>query len=126
MMGGKDPECRGGFPWDRPAWNSELHAWYRRLTAVRRQTPALRRGEFVPLAQAEGARVYAFARRNEDQVVLVAVNASDETVQLALPVGSLGWANDRAARDLLSETAGVVVGGSLAVQLAPWQTAWLA
>jgi glycosidase len=27
LTGGKDPECRGAFPWDEKHWNNDLRQW---------------------------------------------------------------------------------------------------
>ena len=74
MTGGKDPDCRGGFPWAQSRWRQDLLAYTRRCIALRHAHPALRTGEFLPL-QAE-AGVYAFARRLGGETLVVAFNTS--------------------------------------------------
>ncbi|MBN2501662.1 MAG: glycoside hydrolase family 13 protein, partial [Anaerolineales bacterium] len=46
IEGGKDPHCRQAFPWDESQWNTDLRGYVRRLTAVRKSTAALRRGDY--------------------------------------------------------------------------------
>jgi cyclomaltodextrinase len=56
LAGREDPDCRRGYPWDPARQDSELREAYRRLIALRRAEPALRRGRFEVLA-AEGSTV---------------------------------------------------------------------
>lgn len=44
LDGGNDPFCRKPFPWDEAQWDEGLFELTRRLTALRRQSNALRRG----------------------------------------------------------------------------------
>src|SRR5262249_107944 len=44
LEGGRDPDCRRCFDWDRAHWNAALHAHYRRLIGWRKARPELRRG----------------------------------------------------------------------------------
>ena len=55
-MGGKDPACRSGFPWERQYWNEDLRAWFQKLALTRRATTALRRGDFLPLLVSDSPR----------------------------------------------------------------------
>jgi alpha-glucosidase len=48
---------------------------YRRLTALRRANPALREGEYVPLAESDD-KTLAYLRRTREAAVLVALNMS--------------------------------------------------
>jgi len=90
LDGGADPECRKPFPWEhRERWNLELQDFLKKLIAVRKAHPALRRGTFERLAASEDT--FAFGRRLDDDALAVAINVSDETRTLDLPVGALGW-----------------------------------
>jgi alpha-amylase len=62
---------------------------YRRLVALRRATPALRRGSFVQLPPVHAA-VWAFARRHEEQTVVVLVNLSGDRVSATVNLQGLG------------------------------------
>jgi len=50
MAGANDPGCRGTMPWDRAAWDEETLTWVTALGRLRRDVPALRRGEQTALA----------------------------------------------------------------------------
>jgi len=64
---------------------------YRKLINVRRATPALRRGEYLPIA-ATPPQIWAFLRRTPDQTVLVVLNLAKEAGKhgLAMPEGTTG------------------------------------
>jgi alpha-glucosidase len=82
LAGGRDPDCRRCFDWDRAHWNAELHAHYRRLIAWRKARPEWRRGAYQTLAVGDDALV--FARYTERSVTLVAVNRGAARAELAL------------------------------------------
>jgi glycosidase len=82
LQGGKDPECRGAFPWDRREWNIELQQWVRTLIDLRKRHPALRRGEYKRLFADPNNGHFAFARILGDEKVVVAINASGSPQQL--------------------------------------------
>ncbi|KGQ21958.1 alpha-amylase family glycosyl hydrolase [Thermus filiformis] len=79
-----DPYCRGTFPWDRSRWNLALLDWVRRLVALKRSEPALRRGGLLPLSAPPG--VLAFRRRYQGEEVWV--YASPDPFRLDLPPGT--------------------------------------
>jgi alpha-glucosidase len=82
LLGGRDPDCRRCFDWDRERWNAALHAHYRRLIAWRKARPELRHGAYQTLAVGDEALV--FARYTEASVTVVAVNRGAQAA--ALPV----------------------------------------
>ena len=117
MAGGKDPDCRGGFPWAQSRWRQDLLAYTRRCIALRHAHPALRTGEFLPL-QAE-AGVYAFARRLGGEVLVVAFNTSRAGRPLALPAVEV-LPEGSAWKDALAGGTARVEGGVLrGLTLAP-------
>lgn len=81
MQGYRDPFNRFAFPWDHI--DKELHNWYVQLGQIRKDSPCLAQGEFVPFYAQEDAVVYL--RQNKAQTMLVAVNRGDSALQLALP-----------------------------------------
>jgi glycosidase len=60
--------------------NSLLN-YYRRLIKVRKQTPALIEGEYLPL-QETSFEYFAFLRQSNEQTVLVVLNFSDQHLEL--------------------------------------------
>ncbi len=75
LDGGHDPFCRKTFPWDESQWDWPLLALFSRLTALRKQSKALRRGGCQVLyAQGE---TLVFVRTYQREQVLVALQRSD-------------------------------------------------
>jgi cyclomaltodextrinase / maltogenic alpha-amylase / neopullulanase len=74
MEGGRDPDCRRSFPWDRGKWNSNLLDYFKRCISLRIKYPSLRRGDFKRLYSKED--VYAFARRLGDETLIVVLNVA--------------------------------------------------
>ncbi|MFN8482950.1 MAG: alpha-amylase family glycosyl hydrolase [Anaerolineae bacterium] len=83
----QDPDARWAFPWhDRGAWDTDLLAFFRAAIALRHSHRALRRGHFYQL-YAEGD-VYAFARRDDDETLVVALNVAEGAREVRLPLGA--------------------------------------
>ncbi len=116
MAGGRDPDCRGAFPWEQSRWRHDLRAFVQRCIALRRAHPALRTGAFVPLVADAG--VYAFLRRHDDEEMVVALNVSRGARALALPMDA--GAETSAWRDVWGKQTARVEGGVLrGLSLAP-------
>lgn len=120
LTGGKDPECRGAFPWDRKQWNQELHSWVKALISVRKRYPALRRGEYTRVLTDDRKSCYAFARILGDEKILVVMNAGPTRRHMRISVGELGWLDGRILRNVLGEGEYLVSGDSVLIRLQPW------
>jgi glycosidase len=57
----------------------------KKLLALRKEFPALCRGDFIPLETPRG--VLAYLRQTEEQSVLVVLNFSGRKVKFSLPIG---------------------------------------
>jgi len=126
LTGGKDPECRAAFPWDEARWNHELRNWLKMLIAERKRRRALRRGDCQCLCMDSGNGCLAFARRLDDEQVVMALNAGPAHHTLSLPVENLGWTEGRLVRNLLGAEEFVVASDGLHLTLPPWSGLWLA
>jgi len=82
LTGGKDPDSRKAFPWDRARWEADLLDATRATFTLRRAEPALR-ADGVSVLGAAGAAL-AFERRSGDRRLAVAINAGDGTASLDL------------------------------------------
>ncbi|HWQ11535.1 MAG TPA: glycoside hydrolase family 13 protein [Roseiflexaceae bacterium] len=102
MLGGPDPLCRGCFPWDEARWDHEMLAWTRRCVALRRAHPALRTGAYRSLLADGRMNIYAFARWDEREQLVVALNNSATTRTLDLPLRGVPLPPGVELRDLLS------------------------
>jgi len=83
--GKHDPECRKSFPWDESKWDHDLLAYMKSLTAMRKKSETLRRGNYKRL-YAEG-NVMAFAREYEGESIITAFNTADVEKTVELPLG---------------------------------------
>jgi glycosidase len=85
--GGDDPDNRHAWvpPAERTARQTALHARIARLGQLRKQVPALRRGDYVPLTVTED--VLSFARTYQGESAVVVINRAGATrqIQIALP-----------------------------------------
>jgi glycosidase len=119
MEGFEDPFNRQTYPWGHE--DSELLDWYRALGALRRDHPALRRGDIQYVA-GQG-QLLAFTRRVEEEEILCVFNAGETSVTLELPdrvrelVPLLGRAHISDEReDTLSLTAHPLSGAAFLVE----------
>ena len=82
----RDQDARWPFPWhDEAAWDREMLDFFRQAIALRHAHPVLRRGRFEELYA--HAQQYAFLRHDNDETLLVVLNAGDEAAQISVPVG---------------------------------------
>ena len=127
LTGGRDPDCRGGFPWEQAHWDRALHRWFTRCIRLRHAHAALRHGEFLPLDA--GERHVVFARRAGDAIAIVALNAGESAVACAFPaaqltadgaplVNALTGKRHRAANGILTLDL-APLGGALIIPEAP-------
>ncbi|UCH59502.1 MAG: glycoside hydrolase family 13 protein [Anaerolineales bacterium] len=124
MMGGKDPGCRGSFPWDRNQWDTELHAWLKQLIVMRKRLPVLRRGNYQQILVDNRRRFFAFARTLGDSAVLVLLNLGATRRHVRIKVDSLGWEDGRILHSLLEQEELIVSGDSATVTIPPWSGKW--
>ena len=87
MQGGKDPLSRASFPWDETRWDGELHDFFRRAIKLRADHPALRTGQYSTLYGDDN--VYALARHQDNDKVVVAFNKGQLPEEVTVPVGEL-------------------------------------
>jgi glycosidase len=86
MRGGKDPDCRRCYPWDKPTeQNREIFTYYQRLIAIRKANPALRAGSFRPFLVDDPRQLYAFERRADGNRCFVVLNRNSEDQDVQLP-----------------------------------------
>jgi cyclomaltodextrinase len=113
----EDPDARYPFPWHDPSqWDTEMFAYFKEVIALRNNHPVLRRGHFYPLL-ADG-EVYAFARRLEEETLVIVLNVAEEVREITLPVGAY-FADGVVLRTLLGETEGHEIGNGEVVLILP-------
>ena len=99
LEGGDDPACRAGFPWERrEEWNLGLLELTKAAITLRREHPAVRRGEYAALpteraAEREGVGNWndqlVVARWNEEELVLGLFNRAAVAAEMILSVAEL-------------------------------------
>ncbi len=122
LEGGSDPDSRRAFPWQEADWDKDLNAWVKQLIALRKRTPALRRGDFVPLLAQDD--LYAFGRTLGEEKVVVMFNASSQARHLEVPCTSLGWPEGFNLQNLISLDKVALNGGNLKITLQAWNGAF--
>jgi cyclomaltodextrinase len=86
LQGGDDPQCRGAMPWDRIGRKPSLIPTITELAALRRRSPALRLGEWAPLAAT--ANAVAYERRLGRAGYVIGINRSTRAATLDVPGSS--------------------------------------
>ncbi len=89
LEGGRDPDSRRAFPWDRAAWDEGLRSFFRGAIALRAAHPALRSSGTVRVLDAEGM-THVHVRRGAGEVLIVAVNAGTSRARVGLSLSGLG------------------------------------
>jgi cyclomaltodextrinase len=86
LLGGKDPDCRRGFP-AADQWDREIFKAYQQLIALRHQHSALRTGTYKTLYAEQN--LYIFARILPQAVVIIAVNVGTDQANTVFKVTEL-------------------------------------
>jgi glycosidase len=125
LLGDKDPDCRGAFPWDEHQWNMTLREWVKKLVWLRKKSPALRRGDFQSIPDDGAGTCCAFSRQLAEEAVLVAVNASSSRESLRLPVTKFDWQNGDSGTNLIGGQKYPVRDGFIELEIDPWDGLWV-
>lgn len=97
MWGADDPTCRKPMlwedlqPYEKPEENFVMKdhlEFYKRAIALRNAHPALRSGCFHTLLADDGGDVWAFERGDASEVLIIALNASDQMREVAVPIAA--------------------------------------
>lgn len=92
IEGNHDPDCRRAFPWDESRWDREGLAWTAAVYRARRALPALRRGDLRTAGVTGDAVAFLRGATAGGSEVLVAVNAGETAVTIAVSVPGLAGA----------------------------------
>lgn len=111
LQGGPDPHCRSCFPWEAAAWNRTLLDWTRQCIALRHAHTALRTGNYRSLLQRSTVNIYAYARWDAQECVIVALNNRELTHTLDIPLADVPIPDGTTLHSLLTtETCRVQAG----------------
>ena len=121
LPGKLDPDCRRVFPTE-DSWNWQVLETHKALIALRHAHPALRTGRYQTLAAEEDC--YVFSRILEKEMIVVAVNTGEASVQVRLAdiavengevlygEGEVEWLGDRTAVLDIPARSGMILGRS--------------
>jgi glycosidase len=87
MTGENDPGCRGGMVWDTKKQNRLLLDWHKKLTALRKQSPALKRGSYRTFVCDSGKHLFGFIRSFKNESVYVIFNRGSIPQPVSMPRG---------------------------------------
>ena len=93
MEGGEDPDNRRDFPVSafeartRKSKEREMFDWTRDWIRLRREHSAIRRGKLIDLFYDDN--VYVFARQDNTETVVIAINRQDKEREVSLPFKSI-------------------------------------
>lgn len=118
MEGGYDPEMRAPMKWEDATDDNPELTWMRRLIAARRESPALRYGDFRLL---DSDNLLAFLRRTNhaEELRIVLANPTNQPVKELLMVRDSKMMSGVRMADMFSDAEFEVFSGTMAVELAP-------
>lgn len=117
MLGGSDPDDRRTFDWTQGTMDNQAVALTHKLTAIRRQYPALRTGSFLTLLTDDTAKIYAYARCDHANRIAVALNNDTQAHDVDVPVGKMSAPDGSHLTDKLTGTAYTVTSGRVHITL---------
>lgn len=79
MSGDNDPGCRVAMEWDAAKQNRELFQWYKKLIAIRHDSPSLQKGDYHAVLCDDASNLYGFCRSVTEETTLVLINAGERS-----------------------------------------------
>jgi len=118
MSEGRDWEdSRRGMIWDATKQNQKLSNLYKKLIGIRKTHPALTKGDFTTLHVDSKTNTYAFLRHQDDERILVALNNSPQTQNIAVENEKIGLAPKLVLTDLLNQDKYKIADGKIRLSL---------
>ncbi|WP_354622804.1 maltodextrin glucosidase [Psychromonas sp. MME2] len=120
LQGGRDPDNRRCFPWDRVESDGKLQTFLfvQKLIAIRKSATALQSGNFHWL-NVQG-RSFAFARFTQKQCYICLINNGDHELLIDLPLWQLDIESG-VLEDQLSDAQWRLQEGSISIEIAAKQ-----
>lgn len=119
MMGGKDPDCRRTFDWNKIESNKDLVNYVHDLIKLRYSHKSLRSGEFITLDTFDDKNGLCFARRSKADSAIVALNASDSQQSFSISAAKANFADGSEFIDPLTGSKYKVANGKLNLSVNP-------
>ncbi len=86
MTGETDPDCRRTMIWEEENQNLDLLHFYKRLIHIRKQSRALKKGEFGSWIEEDRRNIFGFHRTCGDETIGVLLNNSPNIHQISVPI----------------------------------------
>ena len=115
MEGARDPDDRRTYPWGGE--DRALIEYYRALGGTRREVSALRGGEYIDLFADNTMDVYAYARKDDASVAVVALTRSADPREVEVEVSNILSEGASLEDRLHPGTTYTVQGGKLKLRL---------
>ena len=125
MEGKDDPDNRrdfpGGFPGDtrnafevggRKPNEQKMHDWTRNWIRLRAEHSSIRRGRLIDLFYDDDA--YVFARQDENETVIIAINRSDKEKKVDTPARAIGLGDGVGLANLIGAPGGARITNGIA------------
>ncbi|MCD6309310.1 MAG: hypothetical protein J7M18_01270 [Candidatus Eremiobacteraeota bacterium] len=107
------PENRKDMAWNK---DPELLAYFKKLTSIRAEHPALTKGAFLEMWQDD--RVYSYSRQADNEEIIVVMNNGYDRESREIPLRAESRLPDGTIlKDLLSSQTITVIGRKIKVQL---------
>jgi len=113
-------DWRRGMIWDTTKQNQRLLNLHRKLISIRKTHPALTEGDFATLHVNSKTNTYAFLRQSEGERIIVALNNSTQTQNIAVQNEKIGFTSELVLTNLLSEGKYKVTEGKVRLSLEPY------
>ena len=111
-----DPDTRRTIAWDRSdTWDMQALDYHKQLIAMRHAHPALRTGAYHRLHADDNS--YVFARTNDDEALMIAVNVAEAPRSILVPTNGL-FAEGRELEPVYSGGGARVEDGQVWLNLA--------
>jgi glycosidase len=120
MEGKEDPDNRrdfpGGFPGDarnafaaggRKPNEQKMYNWTRSWIRLRKEHSAIRQGRLFDLFYDDDA--YLFARQDNNETVVIAINRADKEKKVDIPAGTIGLRDGAELANLIGKSASATV-----------------
>ncbi len=91
LEGGRDPDNRRTMTWDPAVQNKTVLSFYKRLLALRKAHPVLRRGDYRTLLSDNSTSLFAFRRSLGNERVVVLFNRSTIAQPVMLTAAQIGF-----------------------------------
>jgi cyclomaltodextrinase len=97
------------------AFNSHLHAWYKKIAAIRNSNKSLQLGDYKTLYTNNKEKIFVFERRYEDEIAIVGFNRSNEAVEVTIETAEA----NKVFKEVLQGLEYKIVDGKITFNIRP-------